>query len=130
MTKDYIIETPLIYNTGYVFITIFSILTKVLMFSFILGIFYKNPLASIAPIVSKINFFVKILISLFLMYRFNSYRTHKIQFTELDRKISYSAGVYIFTLSFLDLFTAYLEKIHETIYNNIYFKYYLKKLIT
>jgi hypothetical protein len=111
-----IIERPIIYNTGYTFITMFSILTKIFMFSFLLGVLYKDPLASIAPIMSKINFFIKILISFFLMYRFNSFRTQKIKFTELDRKISYSAGLYIFTLSFFDLFTAYLDKIHEKVY--------------
>ena len=114
--KDYIIETPIIYNMSETLITMFSFLTKIFIVSFFLGVFYKDPLASLAPIMSKINFFIKILISLFLMYRFNSFRTQKIKFTELDRKISYSAGLYIFALSFLDLFTTYLDKIHEKVY--------------
>jgi hypothetical protein len=55
------------------------------------------------------------LFSLFLIYRFNSYRKNKIQFTDLDRKICFSAGVYIFTFSFIDVIQTYVERLRKLI---------------
>jgi hypothetical protein len=60
----------------------------------------------------KINFIIKILIALFMIYRFNSYRKYKIQFTELDRKVAFSAGLFLFTTTiFNQILDAYLKKI-------------------
>jgi hypothetical protein len=42
------------------------------------------------------EFYVKIYISLFLIYRFNPFRK-KIEFNDLDRKIAYSSGLFLFT---------------------------------
>jgi len=41
------------------------------------------------------DYYVKIYISLFLLWRFNMFR--KIEFNELDRKIAFSAGLFLFT---------------------------------
>ena len=51
--------------------------------------------------------FIKIYISLFLLLRFNPLR--RIKFTELDRKIAFSAGVFIFTTSTLNQILMYLD---------------------
>lgn len=49
-------------------------------------------LSTIAPqYLSYLQQFLKIYVSLFLIYRFNNFRTIKL--TELDRKIGFNAGV-------------------------------------
>ena len=50
---------------------------------------------------------VKIYISLFLLLRFNPLR--HIKFTELDRKIAFSAGIFIFTTSTINQILVYIQ---------------------
>ena len=53
-------------------------------------------------------------VSLFLLYRFNVFR--KITFTDLDRKIAFSAGVFLFATTALNqTLTAYLDPIKSKI---------------
>ena len=68
------------------------------------GFFQEKPIS-----ILKINYVIKIAIAFFLIYRFNPYRIGKIMFTDLDRKVAYSAGVYILTLSFIDILDQYVE---------------------
>jgi hypothetical protein len=56
--------------------------------------------------------------ALFLIYRFNSYRKEKIKFTELDRKICYSAGLYILLVSFFDIIQSYVDKLRNVVQPN------------
>jgi hypothetical protein len=49
----------------------------------------------------KMDYYVKIYVCLFLIWRFNPLRSN-IQFTELDRKIAFSAGVFILTTTALN----------------------------
>jgi|1048.fasta_scaffold148099_1 hypothetical protein len=46
-----------------------------------------------------LEFYLKIYIGLFLLYRFNPFR--KIVFTELDRKVAFNSGIFIFTATAL-----------------------------
>jgi hypothetical protein len=64
---------------------------------------------------ANLDYYVRIYICLFLMWRFNPLRTHY-EFTDLDRKIAFSAGVFILTTTALN---QYLDSIKE----------YMKKLI-
>jgi hypothetical protein len=64
----------------------------------------------------KVTFYVKFVVALLLVYRFNSYRTAKIQFTNLDRKMAYSAGLFILLLAFADAIVYYSTKIHTIAY--------------
>ena len=48
------------------------------------------------------------------MYRFNKYR-EKVVFTDLDRKVAYSAGVYILTISFIDIIEHYIGFIRSKV---------------
>ena len=58
-------------------------------------------LYDLAPkVLSSIDYYVRIYICLFLIWRFNPFRTH-IEFNELDRKIAFSAGLFILTTTFL-----------------------------
>ena len=56
----------------------------------VLGI-YPNA----AMYLKNVDYYVKIYVSLFLLLRFNPFR--HVEFTELDRKIAFTSGVFIFT---------------------------------
>jgi hypothetical protein len=63
----------------------------------------------------SLDYYVRIYICLFLMWRFNPLRTHY-EFTDLDRKIAFSAGAFILTTTALN---QYLEVIMNYIKNKI-----------
>ena len=107
--KDLLVDNKTIYNLEYNFITYFSYITKIVTFLFIVGFFNQKPSSFI-----EINFFIKVIIALFLMYRFNKYRENVV-FTELDRKVAYSAGVYILIISFIDIIEHYVEQIRSKV---------------
>lgn len=50
---------------------------------------------------TTVDYYLKIFVSIFLLYRFNSFRD-KITFEELDRRIVFTAGVIIFTSTILN----------------------------
>ena len=52
-----------------------------------------------------LEYFIKIYVSLFLIIRFNPFRN--ITFTNLDRRIAFSAGLFILTTSLLNQFVGY-----------------------
>ena len=56
-----------------------------------------------------LDYYVKIYVSLFLVWRFNPFRniTH---FTKLDKKIAFSCGLFILTTTFL---TSFLQDIPD-----------------
>jgi len=108
--SDWLVDNPFFYDNASAFIHYFGYITKLVVVLFIIGFFTDKPSGFLA-----INFVIKILFSLYLIYRFNSYRKNKIQFTDLDRKICYSAGVYIFTFSFVDVIQTYIERLRELI---------------
>uniref|UniRef100_A0A6C0JW80 Uncharacterized protein n=1 Tax=viral metagenome TaxID=1070528 RepID=A0A6C0JW80_9ZZZZ len=108
--SDWLVDNPLFYDNAIFFIHYFGYITKIVVVLFIIGFFTNNPDSFLA-----INFFIKVLFSIFLIYRFNNYRKNKIQFTDLDRKICYSAGIYIFMFSFIDVIQSYVERLRELI---------------
>ncbi len=107
---DLLVDNKTIYALENNFITVFSYITKISLLLFMVGIFQAK-----STFLIKINFVVKVLIALFLVYRFNSYRKDKIIFTDLDRKVAYSAGKYILLISFIDISEYYLEIIRSYI---------------
>jgi hypothetical protein len=69
------------------------------------GLFKNAP-----AYLDDLDYYVKIYISLFLLWRFNAFRV--IKFSELDRKIAFSAGVLLFTTSAVNqLLKSYLDDI-------------------
>jgi len=107
---DILIDNKNFYNFEINFLNFFSLITKVTFVLFIIGFFQtKNQY------INEFNFIVKIILALFLIYRFNKYRKHKIEFTELDRKVCFSAGVYIILISFFDLINNYIDTIRENL---------------
>jgi hypothetical protein len=59
----------------------------------------------------NLDYYVRVYICLFLIWRFNPLRTHY-EFTDLDRKIAFSAGVFILTTTALN---QYLEDFKTSI---------------
>jgi hypothetical protein len=92
----------------------FDSITICMIVLFIYGILYNEP-----SIFIQINFIIKVLISLYLIYHFNDFRNTPVKFTTLDKKICYSAGIYIFIFSFADLFNSYLVELHAIVTNKI-----------
>jgi hypothetical protein len=102
--SDILIDNKYFYNFELNFLTFFSFITKVTFVLFLIGFFQtKNDY------IITFNFIVKVILAFFLLYRFNRYRKHKIEFTELDRKVCYSAGIYIILISFFDLLNNYID---------------------
>ena len=110
MAKDILVDNKNIYNLEYNFIHYFGIITKISFVFFFLGILNSN-----VDIILQIAFVVKVLIALFLIYRFNNWRSEKVQFTDLDRKSAYSAGTFILLISFSDIIVQYTDEIRSYI---------------
>lgn len=55
---------------------------------------------SVPKYFSSLDYYVRIYICLFLIWRFNPFRSHY-EFTNLDRKIAFSAGLFILTTTVL-----------------------------
>ncbi len=60
---------------------------------------------------ASLDYYIRVYICLFLIWRFNPLRENY-EFTDLDRKIAFSAGVFILTTTALN---EYLEKFKEKI---------------
>jgi len=59
----------------------------------------------------SLDYYIRIYICLFLIWRFNPFRKYY-EFTELDRKIAFSAGLFILTTTTLN---KYLELVKEKV---------------
>jgi hypothetical protein len=92
------------------------IVTSYLLYSlFAIGLFTSAP-----QYLEQLDYYVKIYISLFLLWRFNPFR--KIEFTELDRKISFSAGIFLFTTSAINqILIHYLKNAKNTFAQHFHF---------
>jgi hypothetical protein len=89
--------------------TLIIIATYLIYFLSAIGISKTAPMY-----LDDFDYYVKIYISLFLLWRFNMFR--KIEFNELDRKIAFSAGLFLFTSTAVyNILTNYLHnKVHNT----------------
>ncbi len=108
--SDWLVDNPFFYDNAYFFINYFEYISGLVIVLFIIGVFTNKPSSFLA-----VNFGIKLLFAIYMMYRFNDYRKSKIQFTDLDRKICYSAGIYIFVFSFLDIIQSYIERLRKLI---------------
>jgi len=77
------------------FYTIVVYITWFLYFAIALGISVNAP-----GYLITLQSFMKIYISLFLIYRFNPFR--HVKFTELDAKITFSAGIFLLGTTAID----------------------------
>jgi hypothetical protein len=94
---------------------VFIVTTYGLYILFAVGIFKSAP-----QYLESLDYYVKIYISLFLLWRFNPFR--KIHFTELDRKISFSAGIFLLTTSAINqVLIKYLDNAKNIVQQTIHF---------
>jgi hypothetical protein len=107
---DILIDNKNIYNFELYFIKGFSVITKIVVVLFFIGFLTDKP-----KFILEINFVIKFILGLFLIYRFNKYRKNKVTFTELDRKICYSVGIYIVIISLGEYFLFFTGVIREQI---------------
>jgi len=87
----------------------------VMYITWILYILIALGLSANAPqYLDYLHSFIKLYISLFLIYRFNPFR--RVKFTGLDAKISFSAGIFLLGATAIDeLLTSYLTTVKEYI---------------
>jgi hypothetical protein len=99
-----------LYNIQDKFFNIFIALSWTLIIISTLGISQNAP-----KFLEDLDYYVRIYICLFLMWRFHPFKSHY-EFTELDRKIAFSAGLFILTTSALNKYLISVqEKIKEFI---------------
>lgn len=68
---------------------------------FLLYIIVALGLSASAPVyLSTLEYYIQIYVSLFLIYRFNPFRS--VKFTDLDRKIAFNAGIFLVTTTALN----------------------------
>jgi hypothetical protein len=78
--------------------------------SYFLIILTALGLSKFAPNYLKtMDYYVKIYVCLFLIYRFNPFR-QQVEFTNLDRKIAFSSGLFILTTTAIDKYVMDISK--------------------
>ena len=92
--------------------SIFVTVSYILIFVSFLGLSASAP-----KYLDSLDYYVRIYICLFLLWRFNPFRKMD-KFTDLDRKIAFSAGLFILTTTTLnqylnDIKNKILSKIHK-----------------
>ena len=87
----------------------FDFVTLCMFIVFIHGSFKNEP-----DVFVQINFFIKVFIGFYLIYKFNDFRK-VFKITVLDKKICSFAGFYILVFSFADVITLYLDNIRNYI---------------
>ena len=76
--------------------------TAVLLISYLLIFVSFFGLSNSAPeYLATLDYYIRVYTCLFLIWRFNPFRTLD-KFTELDRKITFSAGLFILTTTALN----------------------------
>jgi hypothetical protein len=79
------------------------IISYILYFVIALGLFSNAP-----HYLETLQYWIKIYISIFLIYRFNFF--NKVKFSELDRKVAFSAGLFLLsTTIFGQILDLYLQ---------------------
>lgn len=87
----------------------------VMYITWILYIVIALGLSANAPqYLDELHSFIKLYISLFLIYRFNPFR--RVKFTSLDAKIAFSAGLFLLGTTAIDgILKAYLSSLKQYI---------------
>jgi hypothetical protein len=95
------------------FFNIFIILSYALIFISFFGLSDSAP-----KYLESVDYYVRIYICLFLIWRFNPFRK-VYKFTDLDRKIAFSAGLFILTTTALNQYLIDLKnKVQKIVTTN------------
>lgn len=87
-------------------------LSYILIFISALGLSVEAP-----KYLESLDYYVRIYICLFLLWRFNPLRSHY-EFTDLDRKIAFSAGLFILTTTALNQYLDNFKNIAKKLIKN------------
>jgi hypothetical protein len=97
------------YNLQINGLKIFIVFTYLFYISAVIGVAVVNP-----TWYRHLDIFMKLYVGLFLVVRFNPFRTN-VQFTELDRQISFNAGVFVLSMLVVNtIFGNYIRDSIET----------------
>ena len=77
---------------------LFDIITYTTWFLYIVIMFGLS--ANAPQYLDDLQYYVKLYVSIFLIYRFNSFR--RVKFTGLDAKIAFSAGLFLLSTTFIN----------------------------
>jgi hypothetical protein len=94
------------------FFNIIIFISYFLLFISLLGV------SSAAKHLDDLSYYVRIYICLFLIWRFNPLRTNY-EFNDLDRKIAFSAGLFILSTTALNNYIIYIQNKAKNITTNI-----------
>lgn len=95
------------------FFELLTVISYLLLIVSVLGISQKA-----LEYLDTISFYIRIYICLFLIWRFNPIRT-KYEFTELDRKIAFSAGLFVLSTTALNKYLVYIKDEAKIITNKV-----------
>jgi len=87
----------ILYTIQDVILKYYSYIVNVILFLTLIGIGVAVP-----EYLKTFQYYLKIYLAVFLIYRFNSFRT--IKFTELDRKVAFSSGLLLLSTTILGEF--------------------------
>jgi hypothetical protein len=107
-------DNQFLYKLQYYFMHSFDIITILIIVLYTIGIINSEPVDFI-----KFNYFLKILLGFYLIYRFNSFRKNPAEFTDIDRKICFSAGLFIIVISLADMIGNYIKDLRSKVTNYI-----------
>jgi hypothetical protein len=105
---DILVENKKLYNFELKFLQIIGIINFIAIILFLLGFLQTKPF-----FILEFNMIFKVILAVYLIYRFNDYRKHPVHFTELDRKICFSTGISIILISFMDFITYNIDYIRN-----------------
>lgn len=94
-----------LYEIQYTSFTIFVYLTY-----FIYTIYAIGFSKTIPTFLIDLNYYVRVYICLFLIWRFHPFKSNY-DFTDLDRRIAFSAGLFILTTTVVNTYIAKIAKL-------------------
>jgi hypothetical protein len=100
-----------LYNFQYFAFNSFIITSYILIFIATLGL-YDNAVIYL----EKMDYYIRIYICLFLIWRFNPFR--RITFTDLDRQIAFSSGLFLLTTTALNKYIQIIQIYIKNLINN------------
>ena len=94
-----------------------KLFTFVIILSWILYISIAIGLSNKAPMyLNDLQYYTKIYVSLFLLLRFNPFRS--VELTELDRRIAFSSGIFLLGTTFINsILQKYVTNIKNSLEN-------------
>lgn len=112
---EFFIEQKFFNNVGLHSVFIINIITLAVFFLFFFDVIDKKK----HDVYLHFALLSKALFAVFLLYRFYPYDSAKITFTELDRQICFSSGIFILMITVTDYVAAYIDMIKRFTYQSL-----------